>query len=158
MDELSVALMSLAISTAVSFAVYLLGYEQNLRQHYSSTISNERMNWIKETRELVAKFLGFCEANKKLNKNNVHEFYQLKNQILLNLNSNENKYKNDDIIRQSLMKNSFDEIKSDLPNIRNAFIEIFKTEWDKSKLEAGRTKKQAKILDKRAKDLEEYYK
>lgn len=158
MDEISVALISLGVSTAVSLAIYLLGYKQNFSQHYSTTISNERMVWIKEMRKLSADFLAFCETNDKLNKKNVEEFNKLKNEILINLNSNAKKYKNDAIIRSSLMKPFFEDIKKDLPEIRNAFIEIFKNEWDKAKLEAGRSKYQVIRLERKSKKLTEYFK
>ncbi len=158
MNETSVALMSLTISAIISVVVSLLSYYQNFNKNYSETISNERMVWIKETRKLASEFLGFCEANDKLDKKNSLDFYRMKNEILVNLNSDGTKYKNDAVIRELLIHSSFEEIRCHLPCIRNAFTEIFKNEWDKSKLEAGRSKNQVIKLEKRDRKLARYFK
>lgn len=157
MDEVTVAIISLSVSTAVSVGLNLIGYSQNFQKHYSTVISKERMAWVKETRKLAAEFLAFCETNTYLDEKKEQEFNKLKNELLLNLNSDGKKYKNDAIIRNSLMKSSFSKIKKDLPEIRAAFINIFKDEWDKSKLEAGRSLCQAVILNIKSKHLSKYY-
>ncbi len=157
MDEISAALISLAVSTAASLVVCFLGYRQNVNQHYSVTISNERVAWIKETRKVVAEFLSLCEAYDELTEDNAEKFNRLKNEILLNLNSNQNEYPKDAVIRAALLKKDFAEIKKSADSVRNSFADIFKSEWDKSKLEAGRSKYHVMKLEIKARDLAEYF-
>ena len=156
MDEITVALISLAVSTIVSTILSVLVYIQNNQKHYSTTISKERMEWVKETRKFVADFLAICEKYDTLDEKNSIEYYKLKNLLLLNLNSAE-KYTNDGIIRNAIEDRDFSEVKAALPQIRTAFASIFKSEWDKAKLESGRSKYYVFWLDKRNDDLKKYY-
>ncbi len=156
MDEITVALISLAVSTIVSTILSVLVYIQNNQKHYSTTISKERMEWVKETRKFVADFLAICEKYDTLDEKNSLEYYKLKNLLLLNLNSAE-KYTNDGIIRNAIEDRDFSEVKAALPQIRTAFASIFKSEWDKAKLESGRSKYYVFWLDKRNDDLKKYY-
>lgn len=156
MDEITVALISLAVSTIVSMILSILVYIQNNHKHYSTTISKERMEWVKETRKFVADFLAICEKYDTLDEKNSLEYYKLKNLLLLNLNSAE-KYTNDGIIRNAIEDRDFSEVKAALPQIRTAFASIFKSEWDKAKLESGRSKYYVFWLDKRNDDLKKYY-
>lgn len=156
MDEITVALISLAISTIVSMILNLLVYTQNNQKHYSTTISKERMEWIKSTRKTAADFLAYCEQYDTLDEKNSMEYHKLKNLLLLNLNSAE-KYTNDGIIRNAIENSDFGEVKAALPQIRTAFASIFKSEWDKAKLESGRGKYYVIWLDKRNRDLSKYY-
>ena len=154
MDEFSVAIISLVVSTVASLLVCYFSYRQNFNQHYSATISNERMVWIKETRKLVAEFLMLCETYDKLDGDSIKEFNRLKNEILLNLNSNADKYPKDEVVRGILTsEKGFSKIKEKAPCLRNAFIELFKNEWDKAKLEAGRSKYQVIKLGVKSKAL-----
>lgn len=156
MNEVAVALISLAVSTIVSTILSILVYIQNNHKHYSTTISKERMEWVKETRKTAADFLAFCENYDTLDEKNSLEYYKLKNLLLLNLNSAE-KYTNDGIIRNAIEDRDFSEVKAALPQIRTAFASIFKSEWDKAKLESGRSKYYVFWLDKRNDDLKKYY-
>ncbi len=156
MDEITVALITLAVSTIVSTILSVLVYIQNNHKHYSTTISKERMEWTKETRKIAADFLAFCERYDYLDNDNSREYYKLKNLLLLNLNSAE-KYTNDGIIRNAIEDRDFSEVKAALPQIRTAFASIFKSEWDKAKLESGRSKYYVFWLDKRNDDLKKYY-
>lgn len=156
MDDITVALISLSVSTIVSMILNLLVYTQNNQKHYSTTISKERMEWIKETRKIAADFLAFCERYDALDENNSTEYFKLKNLLLLNLNSAA-KYTNDGIIRNAIEDRDFSEVKAALPQIRTAFASIFKSEWDKAKLESGRGKYYVIWLDKRNRDLKKYY-
>lgn len=156
MDEITVALISLAVSTIVSTILSVLVYIQNNQKHYSTTISKERMEWVKETRKTAADFLAYCEQYDTLDEKNSLEYYKLKNLLLLNLNSAE-KYTNDGIIRNAIEDRDFSEVKAALPQIRTAFASIFKSEWDKAKLESGRSKYYVFWLDKRNDDLKKYY-
>lgn len=153
MNEVAAALISLAVSTIVSTILSLLVY---IQKHYSTTISKERMEWVKETRKIVADFLAICEKYDTLDEKNSLEYYKLKNLLLLNLNSAE-KYTNDAIIRNAIEDRDFFEVKAVLPQIRTAFASIFKSEWDKAKLESGRSKYYVFWLDKRNDDLKKYY-
>lgn len=158
MDEISVAIISLVVSTVASLLVCYFSYRQNFNQHYSATISNERMVWIKETRKLVAEFLMICETYDKLDGNNAKEFNRLKNEILLNLNSDAEKYPLDAVVRNILTgEKNFSKIKEEAPSIRNAFVVIFKNEWDKAKLEAGRSKYQVIKLEVKSKVLAKHF-
>lgn len=156
MNEVTVALITLAVSTIVSTILSILVYIQNNQKHYSTTISKERMEWVKETRKTAADFLAFCERYDYLDNDNSREYYKLKNLLLLNLNSAE-KYTNDGIIRNAIEDRDFSEVKAALPQIRTAFASIFKSEWDKAKLESGRSKYYVFWLDKRNDDLKKYY-
>ncbi|MBR3768708.1 MAG: hypothetical protein IKL10_10800 [Clostridia bacterium] len=156
MNEVTVALISLSVLTIVSMVLSLLVYIQNNQKHYSTTISKERMEWIKETRKIAADFLAFCEKYDTLDEKNSLEYYKLKNLLLLNLNS-DIKYTNDVIIRNAIEDRDFTEVKAALPQIRTAFASIFKSEWDKAKLESGRSKYYVIWLDKRNRDLKKYY-
>lgn len=156
MNEVAAALISLAVSTIVSMILSILVYIQNNHKHYSTTISKERMEWTKETRKIAADFLAFCENYDTLDEDNSLEYYKLKNLLLLNLNSAE-KYTNDGIIRNAIEDRDFSEVKAALPQIRTAFASIFKSEWDKAKLESGRSKYYVFWLDKRNDDLKKYY-
>lgn len=156
MDEITVALISLAVSTIVSTILSVLVYIQNNQKHYSTTISKERMEWVKETRKTAADFLAICEKCDTLDEKNSMEYYKLKNLFLLNLNSAE-KYTNDGIIRNAIENRDFADIKAALPQIRTAFASIFKSEWDKAKLESGRGQYYVIWLDKRNGDLKKYY-
>lgn len=156
MDEITVALISLAVSTIVSTILSVLVYIQNNQKHYSTTISKERMEWVKETRKTAADFLAICEKCDTLDEKNSMEYYKLKNLFLLNLNSTE-KYTNDGIIRNAIENRDFADIKAALPQIRTAFASIFKSEWDKAKLESGRGQYYVIWLDKRNGDLKKYY-
>ena len=156
MDDITVALISLSVSTIVSMILNLLVYTQNNQKHYSTTISKERMEWIKETRKIAADFLAFCERYDALDENNSTEYFKLKNLLLLNLNSAA-KYKNDGIIRNAIEKQDFEKVKANLPKIRTAFASIFKSEWDKAKLESGRSKHYVKKLNRRNNKLRKYY-
>lgn len=156
MNEVAAALISLAVSTIVSMILSILVYIQNNHKHYSTTISKERMEWVKETRKTAADFLAICEKCDTLDEKNSMEYYKLKNLLLLNLNSAE-KYTNDGIIRNAIEDRDFSEVKAALPQIRTAFASIFKSEWDKAKLESGRSKYYVFWLDKRNDDLKKYY-
>ncbi|MBE6715721.1 MAG: hypothetical protein E7573_02265 [Ruminococcaceae bacterium] len=156
MDEITVALISLSVSTIVSMVLNLLVYSQNKQKHYSTTISKERMAWIKVTRKIAADFIAFCESHESIDEDSKQEFFRLKNLLLLNLNTDK-KYENDVVIRLYLENLSFEEIKKNIPGIRTAFADIFKNEWDKAKLESGRSKYYVKKLDKINRDLREYY-
>lgn len=156
MNEVAAALISLAVSTIVSMILSILVYIQNNHKHYSTTISKERMEWTKETRKIAADFLAICENYDTLDEKNSMEYHKLKNLLLLNLNSAE-KYTNDGIIRNAIEDRDFSEVKAALPQIRNAFASIFKSEWDKAKLESGRSKYYVFWLDKRNDDLKKYY-
>lgn len=156
MDEITVALINLAVSTIVSTILSVLVYIQNNQKHYSTTISKERMEWVKETRKTAVDFLAICEKCDTLDEKNSMEYYKLKNLLLLNLNSAE-KYTNDGIIRNAIENRDFADIKAALPQIRTAFASIFKSEWDKAKLESGRGKYYVIWLDKRNRDLKKYY-
>lgn len=159
MDNTTITLISVGASAAVSLIVCFFGYKQNFSQNYSGTISKERMAWIKETRKLVAEFLGFCEANEDINdKKAKKRFYRLKNEILLNLNLNGDKYQNDRTIRKILIDNQYPVIRDKVPDIRDAFAKIFKDEWDKAKLEAGRSFLHALMLDIKEHNLKGYFK
>lgn len=156
MDKNTVALISLAVSTIVSTILSVLVYIQNNHKHYSTTISKERMEWVKETRKIAADFLAICEKCDTLDEKNSLEYYKLKNLLLLNLNSAE-KYTNDGFIRNAIENRDFADVKAALSQIRTAFTSIFKSEWDKAKLESGRGKYYVIWLDKRNGDLKKYY-
>lgn len=138
MNSENVALISLLITTGLSLIINTLNFIQNSKNHYSDTISKHSIEWIKETRIIVAEFLAFCETEESLNDTNRNKFNILKNKILINLNSDKEKYKNDDKIRNYLIDKSYDEIKESSSEIRDTFVELFKDEWDKAKEESGK--------------------
>ena len=109
-----------------------------------------------ETEKIAAEFIAICESNETIESDKLHEFYKLKNLLLLNLNKDD-RYKNDITIISAIENASFDEIKRNLSKIRTAFSDIFKSEWDKAKMESGRTLFNVKELDRVDKKLNEYY-
>lgn len=145
MTETKVAIYSAIIAATVSLFMSLLTYKRNEKEFYSKFVSNERMLWIKETRKLVAEMLALCDSD-HLSDEDKQRFNYLKNEIILRLNpdvsTSRAKYKEDQMILEVLKSNSYDLIKTNKEIVIECFMMIFKSEWDITKIEAGRSKRQ----------------
>ena len=133
------------ITAVITFIAGLLVNKQGRNQFFSTVVSKERMEWIKEMRVLCTDLCTICETyehESELPSNERATFLKAKNGMILHLNNTEKKDQQDQFpidkqLYDMLKDKSFEEIRENVPSIRDKATIIFKTEWDKVKIEAG---------------------
>lgn len=116
-----------------------LTYIATHRQLYSETVSKRRNIWLNEMREYISEMLAYREtivrnSHKSDNQSRLVKYEIAKNQVLIRLNSNEEKHR---MLEKEI-------IKLDAPNgyrkARNKIViisrSILKEEWEKVKRES----------------------
>ena len=126
------------IAGAFAFVAGLLVNLQGNSQFFSTTVSAERMVWIKDIRELCAELCAVCEQYDaaSLPAEQYAAFLKARNGILIRLDP-VGWYETDDELIALLKDPDFGKIKANLPRVREILMTIIKTEWDKVKIEAG---------------------
>lgn len=126
------------IAGAFAFVAGLLVNVQGNAQFFSTTVSGERMVWIKDIRELCAELCAVCEQYDAANlpAEQYAAFLKARNGILIRLDP-VGWYETDDELIALLKDPDFGKVKANLPRVREILMTIIKTEWDKVKIEAG---------------------
>lgn len=125
-----------AISAAVALIVGLLVNFQGRKQLFSNTVSKERMVWIKEVRALCVDLCVLCEQYDRLTPDQETAFLKAREGILLHLDP-KGHYITDDALIELLQDKSFEDVKKNIGKVRETLRRVFKSEWDKVKIEAG---------------------
>ena len=126
------------IAAVTAFIAGLLVNIQGKSQFFSTTVSGERMVWIKDMRVLCADLFSICEQYdvENLPAKEYAQFLKARNGILIRLDPI-GWYSIDDELFQLLSQPDFARVKANLPRVRFLIMTIIKTEWDKVKIEAG---------------------
>lgn len=150
------AIIAAIITGLITFIIGLLVNRQGRTQFFSSIVSKERMVWIKEMRDLCTELCTICDLNKSeenLSDEELVTFYNAKNGMLLHLNSIQRKEQAEEFpvdkeLFELLNNKSFSQIQGSISDIREKATLIFKTEWDKVKIEAGNSRATVKKIEK----------
>ena len=137
-----------AIAGAFAFVAGLLVNSQGKSQFFSTTVSGERMVWIKDIRELCAQLCAVCEQYDadSLPAEQYAVFLKARNGILIRLDP-VGWYTTDDELIELLKEPDFGKVKANLPRVREILMTIIKTEWDKVKIEAGNSPWKVKRIE-----------
>ena len=137
-----------AIAGAFAFIAGLLVNVQGNAQFFSTTVSAERMVWIKDIRELCAELCAVCEQYDadSLPAEQYAVFLKARNGILIRLDP-AGWYATDDELIALLQEPDFGKVKANLPRVREILMTIIKTEWDKVKIEAGNSPWKVKRIE-----------
>ena len=141
-------IIAAAITAAVAFFAGLLVNWQGRFQFFASTVSRERMVWIKDIRALCADLCSVCEQYEPdtLPPEQYAVFLKARNGILIRLDP-KGWYTTDDELIDLLKAPDFAKVKQNLPRIREILMTINKTEWDKVKIEAGNSRGKVKKIE-----------
>lgn len=144
-----------AITASIAFLAGLLVNWQGRSQFFASTVSTERMIWIKDIRALCAELCSVCEQYEPgaLPPEQYAVFLKARNGILIRLDP-KGWYKTDDELIALLKKPDFAKVKQNLPRIREILMTINKAEWDKVKIEAGNSRRKVRKIEEIQKRLE----
>ncbi len=138
------------ITAGLTFVAGLLVNRQSRNQFFSSTVSRERMEWVKDMRALCVELCTICDQYNSwisVPPEQKAAFLRDRNGMLLRLNDRAD-YPVDQELIGLLDKNSFEEVKAGAPDIRRICMSIFKTEWDKVKIEAGNSPFKVRRIEK----------
>ena len=143
------------ISPLVSLIVALLVNRQSKKQFFVGVVSNERLKWNAEMRALCAELCGLCEQydnEAAMSAEQIAAFYKTRNAMLLKLNPPMRSalpvaYPVDERLIHLLEQKTFAEVKASVPEIRKCCMIIFKSEWDKVKIEVGNSKSVVKKIE-----------
>ena len=147
MSDLVLTLISAAIAAGVSLVISLITRHQTAYTFYSQMVTANRMEWIQAMRDYSARLLMFTETYETLTEEQAQEFHLVKNQILVRLNPANGSYIKDNEIRKLLENKTYTEIRAASNTLRVLFVELFKDEWDRCKIEAGRNKKMRRHIE-----------
>lgn len=144
------------IVAILTFIAGQLVNRQGRNQFFSTVVSKERMEWIKEMRKACVDLCTICEmhANESdLSSEEKKTFYETKNSMMLHLNNTKEperkqEYPIDYALYNLLNGKSYKAIHDNINDIREKATEIFKVEWDKVKIEAGNSRSKAKKIRK----------
>ena len=158
MTEAVSAVIAAAISAVVSAAVALTVNLQSHEQFFSTTVSAERMNWIKEMRGLCAELFSICEQYEpgKLPPEQFAAFLRARNGILVRLFP-KGWCLADTRLNELLSDPDYAKIRANLPEIRETCVTVFKSEWDKVKIEAGNNRRKVLKIKALQKKMEEEF-
>ena len=154
-----VEIISTSITALIAFIAGLMVNIQGRFQFFSTTVSQERMIWIKDIRSLCTELCSICEMydvdtlpdTEKMN------FLKARNGILIRLDP-KGWYITDDELIDLLKEPDFSTVKQNVPRIREILRRIEKGEWDKVKIEAGNSASKVKRIEAiQAKLNDEYY-
>ena len=156
--------MTTVIAALITFIAGLLVNWQGSKQFFSTIVSKERMDWIKEMRKLCTELCTICELHdneSELSNEEKTAFLKAKNGMILHLNNtekenHENQYPIDQKLYELLVNKDFSEIKEKISEIRDNAAIIFKTEWDKVKIEAGNNRLKVKKIQKLQESLKKH--
>ena len=131
-------IISAVIAGLFAFLAGLLVNRQGKSQFFSTTVSKERMAWIREIRQLCTELCSISEAYEPdaLPPEQRAAFLRARNAILIRL-SPKGWYSADDALLELLANPDFGAVKAKVPQIREILTAILKSEWDKIKIEAG---------------------
>ena len=148
-------IIAAAITAVVAFVAGLLVNWQGRYQFFTSTVSKERMVWIKDIRGLCTDLCSVCEQYDPdaLPPEQYAVFLKARNGILIRLDP-KGWYTTDDELIDLLKAPDFAKVKQNLPRIREILMTINKTEWDKVKIEAGNSRRKVKQIEEIQKRLE----
>ena len=141
--------MTEIIAAAIAFLAGLLVNIQGKEQFFSTTVSAERLVWIKDIRKLCATLCSVCEQYdaENLPSEQYAVFLKARNGILIRLDPS-GWYTTDDELITLLQEPDFGKVKTNLSRIREILMTINKNEWDKVKIEAGNSKWKVKRIEK----------
>ena len=147
-------IIAAVITAFVAFLVGLLVNVQGRSQFFSTTVSGERMVWIKDIRGLCAELFTICERYDAANipEEEYAAFLKARNGILIRLDP-KGWYHTDDELIELLKDPDFGKVKANLPRIREILMTILKTEWDKVKIEAGNSYWKVRKIEKMQKQI-----
>ena len=136
------------IAGGFAFIAGLLVNAQGKAQFFSSTVSAERMAWIKDMRELCAELFSVCERYDAgdLPPEGRAAFLKARNGILIRLDP-PGWYTTDDELLSLLAEPDFGKVRANLPRVRLILTTIIKNEWDKVKIEAGNSRWKVKKIE-----------
>ena len=137
------------VAGAFAFVAGLLVNIQGSAQFFSTTVSGERMVWIKDMRRLCADLFTVCEQYDAdtLTAEDRTAFLQARNGILIRLDP-PGWYTTDDELLSLLSEPDFSRVRENLPRIRLLITTIIKSEWDKVKIEAGSSRWKVRQIEK----------
>ena len=147
-------IIAAVITASVAFLAGLLVNVQGRSQFFSTTVSGERMMWIKDIRNLYAELSAVCERYDAtdLPEEQYAVFLKARNGILIRLDP-KGWYSTDDELIELLKDPDFGKVKANLPRIREILMTILKTEWDKVKIEAGNSYWKVRKIEKMQKTI-----
>lgn len=132
-------IIAAAVAALVALAVSVITEIREKEHLFADTVSSERMKWIREIRKLSVKLFTVCEScNGTPTPEQLIAFLEARNGILIRLNPDDAYYSDDQALIPMLEKD-FAGVKNDLPQIRKYLMKILKSEWDKVKIEAGKS-------------------
>jgi hypothetical protein len=151
-----VAVISALFAFASPLITTLLTYRQDKNQLFANMVSKERMEWIREMRKRCAELCVLCEQCENeaaMSEKQKETYLQAKYDLLLHLNHPDQpeqkiKYPLDAKMVEILTKPSYQELRAAMPDLRRYCMYIFKSEWDKIKVEAGDSKKKKQEVEK----------
>ena len=153
-------IVAAVIAAGTAFIAGLLVNLQGNEQFFSSTVSAERMVWIKDMRELCPILFSVCEQYdaENLPPEQYEKFLYARNGILIRLDP-PGWYVTDDELLSLLKEPDFRKTKANLYRIRFLLTSIIKTEWDKVKIEAGSSRIKIRRIERLKAKLksEQYY-
>ena len=140
-------IIAAAIAALAAFVAGLLVNVQDKARFFSTTVSGERMVWIKDMRVLCADLFSVCEQYdaESLPPEGYAQFLKARNGILIRMDP-PGWYATDDELLSLLSDPDFAKVKANLPRIRLIMTEIIKGEWDKVKIEAGNNRWKVKKI------------
>lgn len=143
-------IIAAAIGALVSMALSALMTMKESSRFFSSTVSSERMNWIKDVRQLATELFTVCEqySANDLPDEQRKVFLNARNGILIRLNPRGSGYSLDSALHNLLSEPDFGSVKEHLPEIRLMLGTILKNEWDKVKVEAGNSRGKVRKIEK----------
>lgn len=152
---MSAEVQSAVIAGLFAFIVGLIVNIQGKSQFFSTTVSAERMVWIKDIRDLCAALCSICEQYdaETLPPEQYAAFLKARNGILIRL-SPTGWYATDDELLELLKEPDFEKVKANLPRVREILMTVLKTEWDKVKIEAGNSRWKVRKIKKKQAQLE----
>ena len=139
------------IVALITFIAGLLVNRQGRAQFFSTTVSKERMVWIKEMRALCAELCAICEQHDtaaSMTPEQEAAFLKARSGMLLHLNPPGDQYPSDGKLIELLSPQDFTTVKRNVPQIRKTLISICKNEWDKVKIEAGNGRWKVRKIEK----------
>ena len=150
-----VAAISAFVAAVVALAVNIQGHEQ----FFSTTVSTERMNWIRDMRGLCAELFSICEQydSGSLPPEQYAAFLRARNGILIRVDPAGWYPQTDDKIIALLSDPDYTKVRDNIPEIRETVRRIFKSEWDKVKIEAGNSRQKVRKIEALQKKMDEEY-
>ena len=152
MDQTTGVIISAAIAAVVSIIVNISSGYLSRRKMYAETASSERINWIREMRESTIELISLCEtfdSFDSLDREQQLAFNKAKTSIIVHLNPSVYGYGNDNELYGLIADKSYNDIKANRIEIAKLVSTICKDEWDKVKIESGRTKAMRKAARRR---------